>query len=222
MQIVCFPFLVESDLTPSAFPISTVIIAVAVVVTVTLALITVTLIVALVSRNRRSTIDLRKERGGDELLTLHRSAPVHSVVQLNPVPLAMEEPPHEYEDINVVLGRLPTRPPEFNTTTPRSGTEVEIGTTPCAAYVATTKPVHLETEYDEIIPRSGAKEEVSTVPFPATTGVIHMETQYEMIPEVVPTSGTNNEEVSTTPCPAYATTTGMIHLETEMTRDESK
>jgi multisubunit Na+/H+ antiporter MnhC subunit len=66
MLIVCFSFLVESDLiTQSAFPISTVIIAVAVVVAVALVLIAVVLIVALVSQNRRSTIDLRKEEGGD-------------------------------------------------------------------------------------------------------------------------------------------------------------
>jgi multisubunit Na+/H+ antiporter MnhC subunit len=57
---LCFPFLVESEETPSAFPINTVVIAVAVVVTVALVLIAVVLVV--VSRNRRSTIDLRKER----------------------------------------------------------------------------------------------------------------------------------------------------------------
>jgi hypothetical protein len=54
---------VESEETPSAFPINTVIITVAVVALVLIA--AVILIVALVSRNRRSTIHLRKERGDE-------------------------------------------------------------------------------------------------------------------------------------------------------------
>jgi hypothetical protein len=79
------------------------------------------------------------------------------MVQLNPLALVMDDTHHDYEDINVVLGRLPPRPSEFNITPkaiPRSDTKEEIGTDPCPAYEATTKPVHLEPEYEMMI--SGA------------------------------------------------------------------
>jgi hypothetical protein len=94
------------------------------------------------------------------------------MVQLNPLALnlAMEDTEHEYEAVNVVLGRLPARPTGFNLTPgaiPRSGTEGEIDTTPCPAYVATTKSVHLETEHEVTIPTSGTNED-------------HSDSEYEM------------------------------------------
>jgi hypothetical protein len=102
-----------------------------------------------------------------KLLTLYRSAPVGiDMVQSNPLALnlAMDDTEHEYEDVNVVLGRLPARPTGFNITPgaiPRSDTEGEIDTSPCPAYVATTKSVHLETEYEVIIPTSVTNEDNS-------------------------------------------------------------
>jgi hypothetical protein len=107
------------------------------------------------------------------------------MLQSNPLSLdlAMDDTEHEYDDVKVVLGRVPPRPTGFNTTPgaiPRYGAEGEIDTTPCPAYVAITKPVHLETDYDVIpkaIPTSGTKEEAGTTPCPATKGSsIHLET----------------------------------------------
>ena len=82
----------------------------------------------------------------------HRSSPV-GVVQMNPLALVMEDP-HEYEDINEVLGRLPA--------VPGGSSEEEVVTTPCPAYISTTRQPQLDDMEYEVIP--------ATNPGPAPEG----------------------------------------------------